>query len=275
MLKLVRCEFIKLKRKKFILLVVLSAFLFPLPLTVLMTTPQMLARYDSKAALFNANFQFVMGYGIELLLPCVIGVVAAMLFFMERDHDTFKNLRTIPVTSTRMIFAKILTLFIVGAVFSLSSAFAAILCGHLISEVNGIAYKLFVALEMGVFITAGTLPLIVLVVFFSRTYIFSVLLCMFYSVLSLTAESCFEVLPKAACWLMPIPLTTLWSARDMMRHGVIDNMGTLDTLAPTTLQTILILGAEASFSVLLIDHLYKKKGGGIVCFAWQKSNSEN
>ena len=25
-----------------------------------------------------------------------------MLFFMERDNDTFKNLRTIPVTSTQM-----------------------------------------------------------------------------------------------------------------------------------------------------------------------------
>ena len=166
MLKLVRCEFSKLKRKKFIWLVVLSAFLFPVPLTVLMTMPQTAGQYDSKTAVFNDYFQFVMGYGVELLLPCIIGVIAAMLFFMERDNDTFKNLRTIPITSRQMIF-----------------------------------------------ITAGTLPLIVLVVFFSRNYIFSVLLCVFYSVLSLTAESSFGVLPKVMCWLMPILLTTLWSAR--------------------------------------------------------------
>ena len=115
-----------------------------------------------------------MGYGVELLLPCVIGVIAAMLFFMERDNDTFKNFRTIPITSSQMIFVKIMVLFVVGVIFSLFSAFAAILCGNLISEVNGISYKLFVALEMGIFITAGTLPFIVLVVFFSKTYIFSV-----------------------------------------------------------------------------------------------------
>ncbi|MDE7358188.1 MAG: ABC transporter permease, partial [Lachnospiraceae bacterium] len=110
MLKLVTCEFAKLKRKKFILLVILSAFLFPVPVTVMLTTPQMAERFDSDAEVFNACFQFIMGYGVSLLLPCVIGIVAAMLFFMERDNDTFKNLRTIPVTGTQMILAKILVL---------------------------------------------------------------------------------------------------------------------------------------------------------------------
>ncbi len=260
MLRLVICEFTKLKRKKFILLVILSAFMFPVPVTVMMTMPQMAGRYDNDAEIFNACFQFIMGYGVELLLPCIIGVVAAMLFFMERDNDTFKNLRTIPVTSSQMILAKIVVLFVMGAVFSVFSAVAAILCGGLVSEVNGVIYKLFVALEMGIFITAGTLPLIVLVVFFSKTYIFSVLLCVFYSVLSLTAESSFGVLPKAMCWLMPIPLTTLWSAGDMARHEVIESIGGLAYLQPTTIQTIVILGVEGILSVIVIDYLYKKRG---------------
>ena len=77
---------------------------------------------------------------------------------------------------------------------------------------------------MGLFITAGTLPLIVLVVFFSKTYVFSVLLCVFYSVLSLTAESSFGALPKVVCWLMPIPLTTLWSAGNLTAHDAMDGV---------------------------------------------------
>ncbi len=226
----------------------------------------MAEQYDSDAEIFNSCFQFIMGYGVELLLPCIIGVIAAMLFFMERDNDTFKNLRTIPVTSSQMIMAKIVVLFVMGAIFSGFSALAAILCGGLVSEVNGIIYKLFVALEMGIFITAGTLPLIVLVVFFSKTYIFSILLCVFYSVLSLTAETAFGVLPKAICWLMPIPLTTLWSAGDMERHGVIEISGGLGYLQPTTFQTIAILGIEALISVIVIDYLYRKRGG-VKCFA--------
>ncbi len=260
MLKLVICEFSKLKRKKFIWLVVLSAFLFPVPLTALMTMPQTAGQYDSKIDIFNDYFQFVMGYGVELLLPCVIGVMAAMLFFMERDNDTFKNLRTIPVTSTQMILAKIIVLFFFGSIFSLTSAFISILCGGMIAEVNSIAYRLFFALEMGIFITAGTLPLVVLVVFFSKNYVFSVLLCVFYSVLSLTAESSFGALPKAMCWLMPIPLTTLWSAGNLTAHGAMDGVGMLENLIPNTFQTIIILAVIALLSVILIDYMYKKRG---------------
>ena len=261
MLKLISCELQKLKRKKFIPFVILSAFLFPPPLALMMLTPRMMDRYDTKAELFDDFYQFVLGYGVELLLPCIIGVIAAMLFFMERDNDTFKNLRTIPVTSTQMILAKITVLFLFGLIFCLSSAMVTILCGSLIAEVGGLGYKLWLAVELGAFITAGTLPLVVLVVFFSRTYIFSVLLCIFYSVLSLTAESCYEVMPRLLCWLMPIPLTNLWCAGDMVRHGARESIGRLQYLVPTTTQTVLILGVMSVLSILLIDLLYKRRGG--------------
>ena len=261
MLKLISCELAKLKRKKFILFVIVSAFMFPLPLALMMLMPRMTARYDTKAELFDDFYQFVLGYGVELLLPCVIGVIAAILFFMERDNDTFKNLRTIPVTSTQMIFAKMIVLFLFGLIFCLSTAAVTIVCGSLIAEVGGLGYKLWAALELGIFVTAGTLPLVVLVVFFSKTYIFSVLLCIFYSVLSLTAESCFGVLPKFLCWLMPIPLTTLWCAGDMLQHSVRDSVSGLDYLIPTTGQTALILGVMSILSIWLIDQLYKRRGG--------------
>lgn len=260
MLKLIICEFAKLKRKKFILLVAVSALLFPGPLVAFMVMPQFAV--EDRVKNFNEYFGFVMGYGVEMLLPCVIGVIATMLFFMERDNDTFKNLRTIPVTSTQMIFAKIATLFFCGIVFSFISALSAVVCGCLVkeAEVTGVVYKFVIAAEMGIFITAGTLPLVVLVVFCSKTYVFSILLCVFYSVLSLTAESCFEVLPRMLCWLMPIPLTTLWSAADMVRHGVRGNIETLEHLFPSTLQTVCILGVMTLISVALIDYLYRRRG---------------
>ena len=168
MLKLIKCEFLKLKRKKFIPLIILAAFLFPIPLTYLMTTPSMMERYTDQADAFDGLFNMVLGYGIQFLLPCIIGVIAAILFFMERDNDTFKNLRTIPVTSTQMVLAKIIVLFLFGIVFCVASTIATILCGFGTLEVYGIGYKLFLAVETGIFITAGTLPLIVLVVFFSH-----------------------------------------------------------------------------------------------------------
>lgn len=109
MLKLIKCEFLKLKRKKFIPLIILAAFLFPIPLTYLMTTPSMMERYTDRADAFDGLFNMVLGYGIQFLLPCIIGVIAAILFFMERDNDTFKNLRTIPVTSRKWYLQRLLS----------------------------------------------------------------------------------------------------------------------------------------------------------------------
>lgn len=117
MLKLIKCEFLKLKRKKFIPLIILAAFLFPLPLTYLMTTPSMMERYTDQADAFDGLFNMVLGYGIQFLLPCIIGVIAAILFFMERDNDTFKNLRTIPVTSTQWYLQRLLSCFFLELFF--------------------------------------------------------------------------------------------------------------------------------------------------------------
>ena len=260
MLKLIKCEFLKLKRKKFIPLVVIAAFMFPIPLSYLMTTPSMMERYTDKADAFDGLFNMVLGYGVQFLLPCIIGVIAAILFFMERDNDTFKNIRAIPVTSTKIVIAKIFALFLFGIIFCAASTIATVICGTLALEVNELAYKLWLAVETGIFITAGTLPLVVLVVFFSKTYIFSILLCVFYSVLNLSATSLFDSLPKAILWLLPTPLTTFWSAGDMASHGISMDLRQMNGLIPSTVQVALILGIMALLSVWIIDRLYKRRG---------------
>ena len=182
-----------------------------------------------------------------------------ILFFMERDNDTFKNLRTIPVTSTQMVLAKIIVLFLFGIVFCVASTIATILCGFGTLEVYGIGYKLFLAVETGIFITAGTLPLIVLVVFFSKTYVFSILLCVFYSVLNMSATALFDTLPKTMLWLLPTPLTTFWSAGDMAAHGIKMDLEQMTGLIPSTFQVVFILEIMAFVSFLLIDRLYKQR----------------
>ena len=60
---------------------------------------------------------------------------------------------------------------------------------------------------------------------------------------------------------MPIPLTTLWCAGDMLQHSVRDSVSGLDYLIPTTGQTALILGVMSILSIWLIDQLYKRRGG--------------
>ena len=224
----------------------------------------MASRSDTPAEAFDGVFNFVLGYGVQFLLPAILGILAAILFFMERDSDTFKSLRTIPVTSRQMVFAKIVVLFLYGVLFSIASLGATLLCTAFlphIFEVTGMWYKLVMSVEMGVFITAGTLPLIILIVFFSKTYVFSVLLCIFYSVLNLSATSLFQVLPKAVTWILPGTLTTFWSAGNMVAHGInlnIKAMTDLD-LIPSTLQTAVILAVMGLISIAVIIGMYERR----------------
>ena len=112
----------------------------------------------------------------------------------------------------------------------------------------------------GIFITAGTLPLIVYVVFFSKTYVFSILLCVFYSVLNMSATALFDALPKTILWILPTPLTTFWSAGDMAEHGIKMDLEQMTGLIPSTFQVVIILGIMAVLSFFVIDRLYKQRG---------------
>lgn len=143
MLKLIKCEFRKLKRKRFVQLVLMASFLFPAPLTLIVyRLNSVQGKYSTKEAAFDALWQSVMGFGMLLLLPCVLGILAAQLFFMERDNDTYKNLRTIPVTSTEMVAAKYAVLLLLSILFCISSTAASILCGSICFDVTNIIYKL-------------------------------------------------------------------------------------------------------------------------------------
>ena len=73
MLKLVQCEFAKLKEKKSSVLCFVR-FLFPIPITFLMATPRMLEKYPNKSVLFDGLFNMVMGYGV--IFSCRVSSVS-------------------------------------------------------------------------------------------------------------------------------------------------------------------------------------------------------
>lgn len=264
MLKIIHCEFAKLKRKHFVFLVILAALLFPIPMTAMfLLLPRLHDKYPTAAMQFDGMWQSVLGFGIQMLLPCILGVLAAILFFMERDNNTFKNLRAIPVTSKQMVVGKIAVLFIFSIIFCLASTIVSILLGGVFFEVTGVFYKLWMSVLMGIMVTAGTLPLVIVIVLFNKTYIFSVLLCIFYSVLNSFTEFMMTELPKAVVFALPVPLINLWSSNDMQNHVI---MGDADDLLmfksldliPSTKLTFTILTVMAFTSVGIIIYLYKK-----------------
>ena len=133
---------------------------------------------------FDYVYTMMLGYGLVFLLPCLIGIIAAILFFIERDCDTSKNLRTIPVTNTQLIMAKISMLFIFSVAFCLISTLSVALFCKLfhVGMVYGMTYKIFMSLIFGVLIVAASLPIVFLIIYFNKSFLLSILLAFFYSI---------------------------------------------------------------------------------------------
>ena len=171
---LICCEFQKLRRKKFIRLTLLAAVLFPSPLTILMAR-------DGES--FGMLFRSVVAFGDLLFLPCILGIITAMLFFMERDNDTLKNLLVIPEPKSKILMAKLCVLLALSVLYSVAELGVTIIGGIFTGSVEGIFPRLLVSVGLGVFVLLATLPVIAVIIAGNKSYIFSIILSFVYAII--------------------------------------------------------------------------------------------
>ena len=83
MLKLIKCEFWKLKRKRLLYALMSLSLFFPLILAYMAKAG---TGADTTEHYLQTRFDYVytmmLGYGLVFLLPCLIGIIAAILFFI-------------------------------------------------------------------------------------------------------------------------------------------------------------------------------------------------
>ena len=126
LLKLIQVEFLKLRRRKFIWLMLLAALFMPL------------------AAVFY--FASVKGTGVEpiefykwtafsytpwIILPVVLGMLCTMLMYNENQYDMLKQLWIVPVNKMAYFFSKFAVVLVYSVCFMLITAAASILTGVL------------------------------------------------------------------------------------------------------------------------------------------------
>ena len=117
MLRLIRCEFLKLKRRRFVALTMGVAFLFPIPVLFLAVR---------QAQSFYMFFRIVFVFGEMLFLPCVLGVLSAMIFLSETENNVLKNMLTVPVSKTKLFISKCLVFMILSVIYCLIELSASI-----------------------------------------------------------------------------------------------------------------------------------------------------
>lgn len=220
MLKLIECEFWKLKRKKFILFVASSALLFPIPFTALV-----LKGGVGNLNAFDSLYNMLFCMAVPVMLPCILGIIAAMLFYMERDHSTQKNLMVIPVKPWKIATAKIITLYFIGLIFACVTLLSAMAGGIIAgADLGNIGNKVFIAAITAILYTTGSLPVVIAIVGFNRSYIFAVIVTFFYTMLgfslAFTGQFTSEnQIMKVITSILPTPVIYRWQASRMIDKG--------------------------------------------------------
>ena len=159
MLDLIICELIKLKRKKFFLLTIFAATLFPIPSVLIMKH----SNFD-----FNNMYSLMMLTGEFLLLPCVLGIMASILFFSERDSNTLKNFLIIPVSKAKFVLAKLSVLLLMSIFYSFVATLATIIGGAMVADVSMVFEKNILSVCVGFFVAIAVMPMVAIILLFAR-----------------------------------------------------------------------------------------------------------
>lgn len=103
MLKLTQTEFLKLRRRKFILLMLLAALLMP-SLAIFYFSGFREAGVDTIQFYKWTAFS----YTPWVILPVVLGVFSTMLMYDEHQNDMLKQLWIVPISKTKYFLANLL-----------------------------------------------------------------------------------------------------------------------------------------------------------------------
>lgn len=236
MLNLVRCEFQKLKRKRFIQLTIAAACLFPIPLMIAMAK-------DEQP--FIQLFRAVVLFADLLFLPCVLGIIASMLFSMEQDNDTLKNLLAIPVSKTKVFLTKLTVLFLLSLIYSLAAYGASLIGGLIVGEISDVLLLLLVSIELGIFIFLATIPVIAIIIICNKGSVFSIIVAFIYAVVgfalvqTIGRGASFDMLTT----ILPICITGKWY------FGVVPVEQALSYILPYTLSTPAAAGLLTTYGI--------------------------
>ena len=260
MLKLIQCEMRKLKRKHFVSFVIFAALLFPIPFTALVLAGSM-GNFTGFEAVF---FGLLVTMGMPIMLPAVLGIIAAMLFFMERDNDTLKNLRIIPTSPAKIATAKIAVLYILGLIFAFATMVSSMVGGLIAgSELTNIGENFGIAIITALLYTTSILPVVIAIVGFNRSYIFSVILTFFYTMFDFMLAygglfATTDPMMKMITNIMPAPIIYRWQAVRFVDPGTPAYSVMEPYFLPLWLValTVVIIGV---LSYLAIVRIYSKR----------------
>ena len=245
LLKMLDAEFRKIKRQKFVLFTILAACLFPIPLTVLMVHAKLS---------YNVLFMFVLEFGFFLVLPIVLGIIAAILFHMENENGTLKNLSIIPVPRWKLLCAKVLVIYILAVFYGIAAIGATVVGGLLAGTVSGIPIKLAISFGMSVLTATASLPMIAVAVAYQKNLILPILCSVIYAVTSFAFSVMMLKIPAPLVLLFRCSLPFLTAHPERMEIA-----GSVGNWVLPVFPSILALIGIGIVCIVLSAYIYQKR----------------
>lgn len=262
MRKLIYCEFAKLRRKPLIFVSAALSGLIPLAYALLLADAKTAA--EAVEGMMSCLFQLS---AYLLLMPAIV-VLASNLLFEEQDNHTLKNLLTIPVGKAKLAMAKMLVLLFFSVLFmaagGLMNFMILILQGW---KPEGFLRLFFVGIGESVMMWVGALPCVLLVVVLNKSYIISVIITFFYTMVNylLASNEAFLTQPFGfnPGTLLPGTLSFRWIYQfyDMSNPSA-EMAELLERISPyfvNTPQAFCVVIVEGVVFLTLIAAVYKRQ----------------
>lgn len=181
MLNLVQTEFLKLRRRKFVWLMLLAALLMSLvaifyfgAANTVEITPMQFYKWTA------------FSYTPWIILPLVLGMLCTMLMYDENQNDMLKQLWIIPVSRMRYFFSKFMVVLFYSICFMLltavSSISAGVIPGMIAFTSDSVSFLFIKCLEIGILTPFAMIPVLT-VATSQKSYILPVCVTIVYTFL--------------------------------------------------------------------------------------------
>ncbi|MGX4601803.1 ABC transporter permease [Faecalimicrobium sp. JNUCC 81] len=187
MLKLIQIEIFKLRRKKLIWLMPLSAIIMPF-------FALLYFNYFGEKGVDPLEFYrwSALSFTIVIILPFILGILSTMLMHDENQYDMLKQLWIVPISKMGYFFSKFFVVLVYSICFMLitfvASIMFSVLSGYVIFEWGSVLYLLKKCLGAGFFTAFAMLPILA-IASSQKGYIFPVCITLVY------AFSAFFIMP--------------------------------------------------------------------------------
>lgn len=179
MLSLLQSEYRKLRRRKTVWLLMFSSLVMPFIALI-----YFYREVDSGMPAIRFYKWAVFSYTPWIILPIILGMLSALLIYIENHHDVLKQLWIIPISKAKFFFSKFIVLFLFSIGFMLLSAVLSVLSGTVCRYFNfdwkSTAFLVSKSLEIGAMISLAMMPIFAIAII-QKGYILTICATLLYT----------------------------------------------------------------------------------------------